>query len=572
MTPYRPGTACMLAFLAVFTVAVGLRAYRLGDDCFDCDELYAVRIQGVGPKAVAAVMARDGFHTNHPPLMTVPFLIWNALLGTSEAAVRLLPVLAGVVAVVAVFAFGCVLGRPWAGVFGAAILAVNPLHITYSTEARQYSLLVALIAVAHVLFVLSLRKPTRGLVVAYYFVAAWAALTHYFAVPVLLGHAAFAAWLMRKPGPNRRSAARLFLAVGLAGLPYLAWLPVMAFQSRNKWDHLATLTPSTLVDSLADLLGLGGWGTSIGLALSLAAIVLVAVGVWATRRVTVPVSAVNTRFVPLWLGWAVLAFGVLGGLGYGVVFPSMIEPMARETLSGYGYDVATVAEEVRLLRQTGLLGAGCVALAGALLLGWRRLKLEGEQPSNGEVNGGALLGCFVVVPIIVVALGGLTGVPFHQTRNLLVMLPAVCIVIGFGLDSFSRRVPGAVLAVAVLAGMTVAAGQYHAIGRIVGRDGPRLGIDTIDWRGVKAWLRDHPRTYGAVVLVNRPATDPGLYYLAEFTPLRLSPTAIDEAPRPAVFVHLTGNAFSEQLREKSGATRGAVKVAEGNGWEVYEMR
>jgi 4-amino-4-deoxy-L-arabinose transferase-like glycosyltransferase len=552
-----------------------LRTYQLGTDSFDCDELYAVRIQGVGPKSVAVVMARDGFHTNHPPLMTVPFLAWTAVAGTSETAVRTLPLLSGVVAVAAVFALGCVLGRPWAGVFAAALLAVNPLHITYSGEARQYALVTALLAVAHVLFVVGLRRESRGVVLAYYLVAAWAALTHYFAVPVLLGHAAAAMWLARRQA-TRRPALRLLLAVGLAGLPYLAWLPVIRFQTRMKWDHLAPLTPTGFVDSFADLFGLGGWGSGIGLVLSLAALALAAFGVWAAWRVKVPVAEPTRRLVPVWLAWAVLAAGVLGGAAWVVGFPRFIEPTARTTLASYGYDAAIVDEEVALLKQTGLLGMGCVALAGAILLVWRRVEALDTQAGRlchqESVSAGELLAIFLLVPVVVVALMGLTGIPFHQTRNLLVMLPAVVVAAGFGLDRLCRSMVGVVGAIAVVAGVVFAAGQYHAVGRVVGCDGPRLGIETIDWRGVKAWLGKHPPGDRAIVLVNRPATDPGLYYLAAFKPVRIPAEGVplDLAPR-VVFLHLVGNTFSERALANLGESRGPLaKVAEGNGWEVYQ--
>jgi Dolichyl-phosphate-mannose-protein mannosyltransferase len=578
MTPPSARLGPNLAFLGVLAVAFSLRAYHIGDDCFDCDELYAVRIQGVTPKAVAAVMARDGFHTNHPPLMTVPFLAWNAVFGTSEAAVRGLPLLAGVVAVAVVFAFGCVLGRPWAGVFGAALLAINPLHIIYSAEARQYALVTALLAVAHVLFVLALRRPARGYVLAYYLVAAWAALTHYFAVPVLLGHTAAATWLLCKPGPTRLPAARLFLAVGLAGLPYLAWLPVIRFQTHMKWDHLTPLTPGSLIDSLTELFGLGGWGTAIGLGLSLAALGLAAFGVWAAWRIAVPAARAVKPLLPAWLGWFVLAIGLLGGAGFAFAFPRMIEPTARETLSSYGYDAAIVNEEVGLLRQTGLLGAGCVVLAGVVLVVWQRVEIKcnpaNESPPTavgGTASAGLLLTFFLLVPVAVIALGGLTGIPFHQTRNLLVMLPAVCLAWGFGLERFSRSVLGMIVASVVVLGMIFAAGQYHAVGRIVGRDGPRLGIDTIDWRGVRAWLAEQ-RAERTVVLVDRPATDPALYYLAAFNPVRMPADTVPvDLPARIVFVHLVGNTFSERAREKLIEARPLVKLAAGDGWEVYAI-
>jgi hypothetical protein len=511
----------------------------------------------------------------------VPFLAWNAFFGTSEAAVRGLPLLAGVLAVCAVFAFGWSVGHPWSGVFAAALLAINPLHITYSAEARQYALVTALLAIAHVLFVLSLRSGSRGWVLVYYFVAAWAALTHYFAVPVLLGHTVAAAWFMRRIGPIRLSASRLFLAVGLAGLPYLAWLPVIRFQTRMKWEHLTALSPETFANSLAELFGLGGFGGGVGLGLSVIALGFVVFGVLAAWSVRWAVATPGRKLVPVWLAWFVLAAGLLGGAGFVFAFPRVIEPTARETLSGYGYDLATVDEEIRLLRQTGLLGAGCVALAGILLLAWRRLeaRLSGARlaetgntssPQESQVSTGEVLAMFLLVPVVVIALAGFTGIPFHQTRNLLVMLPAVCLAWGFGLERLSQTSLGVVVAVVVVAAMTFFAAQYHAVGRIVGHDGQRLGIDTIDWRAVRTALAEHQGDR-RVVLVHRPATDPGLYYLVAFNPLRISPDALPpDLPAKVIFVHLVGNTFSEHAREKLVEARGSLaKVAVGDGWEVY---
>jgi hypothetical protein len=573
--------APLLCFLGILTAAFSLRVYRIGEDCFDCDELYAVRIQGVTPKAIAAVMARDGFHTNHPPLMTVPFLAWNAVFGTSESAVRGLPLLAGVLAVCAVFAFGWAVGRPWAGVFAAALLAINPLHITYSAEARQYALVTALLGIAHVLFVVSLRSSSRGWVLAYYLVAAWSALTHYFAVPVLLGHAAAATWFMRKAGPKRLSAGRLLLAVGLAGLPYLAWLSVIRFQTRMKWDHLTALSPESFANSLAELFGLGGFGSASGLGLSIIALGLAAFGVFAAWSLRWTVATPGSKLVPSWLAWLVLAAGLLGGGCFAFAFPRLIEPTARETLSGYGYDLATVDEEIRLLSQTGLLGAGCVALAGIVLLVWRKLEVRlldagvreagnPPTPQESQVSTGELLAIFLLVPVGVIALAGFTGIPFHQTRNLLVMLPAVCLAWGFGLERLSQSTIGAVAAVVVVVAMSFAAAQYHAVGRIVGYGGPRLGIDTIDWRAVRSALTEF-QANRQVVLVHRPATDPGLYYLAAFKPMRISPDGLPpDLPAHVIFVHLVGNTFSERARDKLAEARGPlVKVAGGDGWEVY---
>src|SRR5262249_33512604 len=139
--------------------AVGtfLRAYHLGDECFDHDELYAVRIQGASLQSLGALIGRTAFHEIHPPLSNVPFLYWTAFFGTDEAVVRILPLLLGLLAIVLTYCVGRRIGTPSVALLGAALLALNPLHIAYSREARPYAMLVALTAAAHLCFLRSLQ-------------------------------------------------------------------------------------------------------------------------------------------------------------------------------------------------------------------------------------------------------------------------------------------------------------------------------------------------------------------------------------------------------------------------------
>jgi 4-amino-4-deoxy-L-arabinose transferase-like glycosyltransferase len=570
----------VLAILAVLFLAIGLRAFHLGDDCFDCDELYAVRLQGLSPKVIASVMSRDGFHTNHPPFMTVPFLAWSTVFGTSEVAVRSLPCLAGVLAVVAVFTFGWLVGHPWAGVFAAAILTINPLHITYSTEARQYALVTALLATAQVLFVAMLQYNRRGLVLAYYFVATWAALTHYFAVPVLLGHMVAAGWFAFHHGPSREPASRLLLAVVLAGLPYLAWLPVIQFQARQQWDHLTPVTAEGVIDSLIDVAGVGGWGKSVGVILLPVACGLLVIGIWAGRQKPIPVTKSRSQqLIPNWLGWLCIASGILAGISFVVAFPRSIEPVARQTLTAYGYDALQIQHELALLKQTILLGIGTWLLGGCLLLKWRSIEAKiaridcqknGSNTPTAEPHIGTLLTIFLVVPLAVIALAGLTDLPIHQTRNLLVLLPLMCVTWGFAFERLSRTAKGTGVLLVLLAGLGVATTQYHAVARVWGGNGTRLGIDTPDWRGLQQWLIHNSPPDQTVVVMNRPVTDPAIYYLKAFQLVRITPGAeFPVLPPRLVYVHITGNALSERVQTQLRAHRALVVVASGQGWELY---
>src|SRR5580704_16959384 len=114
------GWPVLAVLLAVLAVGAYFRTYDLGTECFDEDEVYAVRFQGTSLKSLASMVGRTAFHENHPPLELVPFLYWNALVGSSEWAVRSLPVLLSLLSLVLVYRLGSLLAGPWVGVLAAA--------------------------------------------------------------------------------------------------------------------------------------------------------------------------------------------------------------------------------------------------------------------------------------------------------------------------------------------------------------------------------------------------------------------------------------------------------------------
>ncbi len=123
----------------------------------------------------------------------------------------------------------------------AALVAVNPLFVWYSQEARAYALFVLLAALAMLCFLRAEREPTpRRASRRSRSAASLALLTHYFAVFLLVP---MALWLLRATAIAaarrcRRSAA--LAVVGLALLPLISaqgghgtqWIGRWALSSR----------------------------------------------------------------------------------------------------------------------------------------------------------------------------------------------------------------------------------------------------------------------------------------------------------------------------------------------------
>lgn len=81
----------------------------------------------------------------HPPLYYLFIRFWSYLFSVNELSLRLPSVLFGVASVYVVYLIGKLIHSKKVGFISAILLAVAPLHIYYSQEARMYSLTLFLV-------------------------------------------------------------------------------------------------------------------------------------------------------------------------------------------------------------------------------------------------------------------------------------------------------------------------------------------------------------------------------------------------------------------------------------------
>lgn len=215
---------------AIAIVAALLRLPGLGSDALWLDEANGVLIASQGFGGILDALARDG----NPPLFYLLLHCWIALFGDSETAVRSLALVFGVAGVAAVFAAGRTLfpARRDVAIAAAVLVAIGPLHVHYSQEARMYTL-------APFLGALALAALQRALVSggARWFAAHAALLaaglyTHnYF---LFVGPVAPIAALLA-PGRLGRARALAFATAAsfAAALAYAPWIPVLIAQTQS---------------------------------------------------------------------------------------------------------------------------------------------------------------------------------------------------------------------------------------------------------------------------------------------------------------------------------------------------
>ena len=207
-------------------LAAALRFATLGVQSYHHDEIVtASRILRDG---FWHAMDAVGFSESAPPLYYATAWLWTQLTGTGEVGLRSVSAVAGIATVPVAYLLGAELSSRRAGLFAAALVAVNPMLLWYAQEARGYALFVLLTAISLLYFVRTLDRGRRRDSIGWGIASALALATHYFAAfPI----AAEALWLLRRRG---RQSGGAFPGLWIAGAGALLLAPLVIHQASYK--------------------------------------------------------------------------------------------------------------------------------------------------------------------------------------------------------------------------------------------------------------------------------------------------------------------------------------------------
>ena len=155
--PVRPAT--LLPLLMVVGLGAGLRLYRIGAQPLWVDEAWSLRF---AHRSLAQLWSWSKLiDPGNPPLYYSLLHGW-LVFGDSEASLRLLSALFGVLTIPLVYALGRTIRDHRLGIVSALLFAISPFQVWYSQEARGYALLTfgatsAMVGVAYLL-----RHPERS--------------------------------------------------------------------------------------------------------------------------------------------------------------------------------------------------------------------------------------------------------------------------------------------------------------------------------------------------------------------------------------------------------------------------
>jgi 4-amino-4-deoxy-L-arabinose transferase-like glycosyltransferase len=194
----------VLAVAGLTAIGALLRFYHLGHQGFWFDEANTALLVHFSPGKMLGLIPQS---ESTPPLYYLVAWVWARAFGYTEAPLRSLSALCGVLVIPVAYAAGAKLAGRRAGLIAAALTAFNPLLIWYSQEARSYEMLVLLSAGALLAFAYAREDPSPVRLAAWALVAALALCTHYYAALAVVPQAVWVLVAHRRRRP-------VYLAVG----------------------------------------------------------------------------------------------------------------------------------------------------------------------------------------------------------------------------------------------------------------------------------------------------------------------------------------------------------------------
>ncbi len=197
-----------------------LRFYNYDKLSLWLDEGYTVQFS---EQPWAIVLGLRGAYDTHPPLYYALVKL-VALVVPQVSAGRILSIVAGTLTIILVYAIGSKILKPWAALLASLALALSPLHIWYSQEARQYAVAMLLVSVSYFALVSFYRTPQWRWALLYGAALLLSMYVDYSPLYAFVPQLFVFALILRV---HKWKVIHLFASALLAIIGYLPWVPQM---------------------------------------------------------------------------------------------------------------------------------------------------------------------------------------------------------------------------------------------------------------------------------------------------------------------------------------------------------
>ena len=228
------------ALAAVVLIGATLRLWLLGRDDFWTDEMATIQY---------ASSLTTTYRDTHPPLYYLLMYTWLLAVPANEVSLRLPSVIMGIASIVFIYRFAAALFDRPTGLFSAILLALSPMQIHYSQEARMYALLTLSALLSSWSLLGFMRHPTMSRAILYLISTTVLAYSHLFGLVIICTQNVvflYVGLFVRRPSRRILIVWTLMQTVIVyAILPWLAYLYSNPGIERVNW-----IPPATLPDLL----------------------------------------------------------------------------------------------------------------------------------------------------------------------------------------------------------------------------------------------------------------------------------------------------------------------------------
>ena len=247
----RSRRLAVFAWVAALAAAgAAIRFLPLGVQSFHHDEV--ITVMRVIPGSFGHMLHEVRVSESNPPLYYALAWGWTKVFGSGEVGIRSLSALLGTLTVPLGYPIGRQLASRRTGLLLTALLALNPMLIWYSQEARSYALLVLFGALSFLFFLRALDRR-RGLDLGLWALCSALALgSHYFA---FFAVGIEAAWLLVALRDRWRALLPALALVAAAGLVLLPLIAAQVNPSHIGWIEETSLPARLLQTAVSFLIG-----------------------------------------------------------------------------------------------------------------------------------------------------------------------------------------------------------------------------------------------------------------------------------------------------------------------------
>jgi mannosyltransferase len=259
-----------LALTGILVLGTAVRFAALAHQSVWLDEAFSVFVSRKSPGEIISFVSTND---SHPPLYYLMLHYWINAFGESEVALRSLSGVFGVGAIYVGYKLGQELYGEETGLTVGLLVAVSPLLVWYSQEARMYSVLFLLTAAAAYCLVRAIKDVRSWWWAGYALAGAAALYTDNGGIWFFI-----ASNLVLLPAVIKQPSLRLpwLVAQVAVVLLYLPWLPSFIAQSRNVTQSF-WLSPPTFSDVLNTFVAFNSYNFPLE---ALGIVYLTAVLVW----------------------------------------------------------------------------------------------------------------------------------------------------------------------------------------------------------------------------------------------------------------------------------------------------